>query len=61
MITPKIRALLFQKAKEKSGEIHPCANTTFEESYTEVRGDVYFWYNDSTGSTHCTVYEASDN
>lgn len=57
MITREIKGLLFQKAIKKTGKIFPCDDVTFEESFEELKGRVYFLYNDVRGSTHATCYD----
>jgi len=53
MISVFDRILLIERAQAKYGEISACDTCiTLEDCFTESMSNVYFWFNDSSNSTH---------
>jgi hypothetical protein len=48
---------LIKEARRQYGYIAPCANKQLQECFTEERGKVMFWFNDSRGNTHMVSRE----
>lgn len=46
---------LFEKAIGRYGVITPCSGRNFQECFTRQEEQLFFWFNDTTGNTHCII------
>ena len=53
MAHTRLKNILFNKAKEKFGDIVLCPNCRdWDDSYTIASGQLVLWFNDKENSTH---------
>jgi hypothetical protein len=46
---------LFEKAIIQYGVITPCSGRNFKECFTRQEEQLFFWFNDTWGNTHCII------
>jgi hypothetical protein len=48
-----LRSIMIEIAIQRHGSIRPVAGKySLSDCFTDIDGELYFWYNDTTGSTH---------
>lgn len=51
----EIEKNLFEKATFQYGIIEPCSGKNFRECFTRQEDNIFFWFNDQQGNTHCII------